>query len=62
MAKKKKDIVWHKKKSKFISSALTKSHHSKDEVNATQMKQDRKKRFIKSLAEKIKNAVQHSSE
>jgi hypothetical protein len=60
MASKEREIVWHKKKGKFISPALTKGHHVKGEGDAAQVIPGRQ-RFTKTLADKIKAAVQHSS-
>lgn len=62
MTQKKKAIVWHKKKNKFIDSVLIKPHQPAEGKGDSLVKMNRRQAFAKSLAQKIKNAVQKSSD
>lgn len=54
MSSKKKEIVWHKKKEKFIASTLVKKNSVRD---APRINQDRRRSFARDLGAKIKKAV-----
>lgn len=57
MAKKSKEIVWHKKTSKFIASSSLKAHQSHEGEADLSLTQRRQREFAKDLADKIKKAA-----
>lgn len=62
MAKKPKQIVWHKKTGKMLSSSVLKPHGAavKAGQGSAEDVDDRRKAFAKKLAEQIKKAVDKS--
>jgi len=65
MAKKKKKVVWHKKREKFLSSSVLRPHGSDDKSAKQNSPQDKKKErmkvFAKDLSSQIKKAVRNKS-
>jgi hypothetical protein len=63
MAKRSKQIVWHKKQQKFISPSVLKPHGSLKDPHEKPMSAaalDRKKVFLQNLTLKIRSAVREN--
>lgn len=66
MPKKKKKIVWHKRKGKFIPASALKAHHGKNKEAGSlekdgNSKEIRLKHFAKNLSAQIKKAAQNDN-
>lgn len=66
MSAKPHEIIWHKKKAKFFSSSLMRPHHEQAAAedagtpSSAGNPADRRQRFMRSLKDKIKNAVKNA--
>ncbi len=61
MAKKEKEIVWHKKKAKFLPVSLEYSRRVQADTEAGSPVITRRQQFADDLSNKIRNAVKKDS-
>lgn len=61
MAKREKEIVWHKKKAKFLPVSLEYSRRVQADTEASVSVTTRRQQFADNLLKKIRNAVNKDS-
>lgn len=62
MGQKKREVVWHKRRSKFISSSLIKPHALSEGGGPVPAPDGKRKAFAQGLLKKIRKAAQQSSD
>lgn len=61
MARKEKEIIWHKKKSKFLPASFEKARAVSAQERPASAAVSRRKQFADHLLKKIRTAVEQSS-